>query len=76
MVFKLPNSLRVLLGEGAISAAFLPVLADAKHKRGRSRKSVRTASGAYSVRLAVLLVIVVSALGVLMRALVGASLCQ
>lgn len=37
LAFTIPNALRVLLGEGAVSAAFVPVLTEAREKDGMER---------------------------------------
>jgi putative peptidoglycan lipid II flippase len=38
MAFTIPNALRVLLGEGAVSGAFVPVLAEVHEKEGKARE--------------------------------------
>jgi putative peptidoglycan lipid II flippase len=38
MAFTIPNALRVLLGEGAVSGAFVPVLAEVHEKEGGARE--------------------------------------
>ncbi len=60
--FTIPNALRVLLGEGAISAAFVPVLTQVRESRGAeaTRIAFQRLSGAMGVVLVVL-----SLLGVL-----------
>ncbi|MCB9667476.1 MAG: murein biosynthesis integral membrane protein MurJ [Myxococcales bacterium] len=40
IAFTIPNSLRVLLGEGAVSAAFVPVLADIRETRREDYQKV------------------------------------
>ncbi len=37
LAFTIPNALRVLLGEGAVSGAFVPVLTEAREKDGAER---------------------------------------
>jgi len=37
LAFTIPNSLRVLLGEGAVSGAFVPVLTEVRTKEGEDR---------------------------------------
>ena len=37
LAFTIPNALRVLLGEGAISGAFVPVLTEARSREGLAR---------------------------------------
>ncbi|HEY8429442.1 MAG TPA: murein biosynthesis integral membrane protein MurJ [Sandaracinaceae bacterium] len=62
VAFTIPNALRVLLGEGAVSAAVVPVLGELREKQGDE------AARAYFARLTGLLALVlsiVSALGVL-----------
>ncbi|MDD5556825.1 MAG: murein biosynthesis integral membrane protein MurJ [bacterium] len=54
--FRLPNTLRYLMGEGALSAAFIPVFSDCLHKRGRRE--------AWELATAVLLWLLVVAGGV------------
>ncbi|MCZ7681030.1 MAG: murein biosynthesis integral membrane protein MurJ [Sandaracinaceae bacterium] len=62
VAFTIPNALRVLLGEGAVSAAVVPVFSEVRAKEGEE------AARAYFARLTGLLALVlaiVSALGVL-----------
>ncbi len=53
LAFTIPNALRVLLGEGAVSAAFVPVLTEAREKEGmeRARKFFGRMTGAMFVIL-------------------------
>ena len=39
LAFTIPNALRVLLGEGAVSAAFVPVFTEVQERAGRERAS-------------------------------------
>lgn len=61
VAFTIPNALRVILGEGAVSAAFVPVLSEIKEKEGlrRAQRFYASLSGAMLVIL-----VVVSVLGV------------
>ncbi|MDH5491419.1 MAG: murein biosynthesis integral membrane protein MurJ, partial [Myxococcales bacterium] len=62
MAFTIPNALRVLLGEGAVSGAFVPVYTEVREKEGRAR------AGLFFSRLLgamLLLLLGVSLLGVL-----------
>ncbi|MEM6960285.1 MAG: lipid II flippase MurJ, partial [Myxococcota bacterium] len=63
IAFTIPNALRVLLGEGAASAAFVPVFSEVREKRGAeaSTRFLQNILGALLVVLAV-----VTALGVLL----------
>lgn len=61
LAFTIPNALRLLLGEGAVSGAFVPVLTDVREKRGPAAavRFYRRLSGVMFVIL-----LAVSALGV------------
>ncbi len=63
IAFRLPNLLRRLLGEGALSAAFIPVFTELRTRHGRS-EAMRFAAVVFNVLILVL--IVVSVAGVLM----------
>ncbi len=62
LAFTIPNALRVLLGEGAVSAAFVPVFTEVRERESMNRAKAFFAKliGAMSVVL-----LVVSAIGVL-----------
>ena len=62
LAFTIPNALRVLLGEGAVSAAFVPVFTEVREREGKARATefYRNLVGAMAVVLAV-----VSLVGVL-----------
>lgn len=62
VAFKIPNFFRRLFAEGAFSQAFVPVLAEAKEKRGH--EAVKQLVNAISYRLGGILLII-TALGVL-----------
>ena len=51
--FTIPNALRVLLGEGAVSGAFVPVLTDVREKRGPAEAHVffRRLAGVFALVL-------------------------
>lgn len=59
VAWTIPNALRRLLGEGAISAAFVPVFTDLDEKHGRARavQFTRRFAGALLLALAVVSVI-------------------
>ncbi len=61
LAFTIPNALRLLLGEGAVSGAFVPVLTDVREKRGAAAAALfyRRLSGVMFVIL-----LTVSAVGV------------
>jgi putative peptidoglycan lipid II flippase len=61
VAFTIPNALRVILGEGAVAAAFIPVLTEAKEKEGmaRTRQLYAALCGAM-----LLILLAVSVLGV------------
>jgi len=61
VAFTIPNALRVILGEGAVAAAFVPVLSEAKEKEGtaRARQLYAALCGAM-----LLILLAVSVLGV------------
>jgi len=62
VAFRFPNLFKILVGEGAFSAAFLPKFAEVKHREGNNA-GFAMASG---VLLAtILLVIVISILGII-----------
>ncbi|MFQ5656308.1 MAG: murein biosynthesis integral membrane protein MurJ [Candidatus Methylomirabilales bacterium] len=58
VAFRIPNMARELLGEGALSAAFIPVFTEALTKRGRP-SAFRMASTVFWVMAIVLLVVCV-----------------
>jgi len=62
LAFTIPNALRVLLGEGAVSAAFVPVYTEVREREGteRAKEFYRNLVGAMSVVL-----IAVTVIGVL-----------
>jgi putative peptidoglycan lipid II flippase len=62
LAFTIPNALRVLLGEGAVSAAFVPVFTEVREREGKARAKefYRDLIGAMAVVLAL-----VSLVGVL-----------
>lgn len=53
LAFTIPNALRVLLGEGAVSAAFVPVFTEVREREGKSRAQLfyRNLVGAMAVVL-------------------------
>ncbi len=53
LAFTIPNALRVLLGEGAVSAAFVPVFTEVREREGkaRAREFFRNLVGASAVVL-------------------------
>jgi putative peptidoglycan lipid II flippase len=53
LAFTIPNALRVLLGEGAVSAAFVPVYTEVRQREGleRAKEFYRNLVGAMSVVL-------------------------
>jgi putative peptidoglycan lipid II flippase len=59
LAFTIPNALRVLLGEGAVSAAFVPVFTRAREREGRTRAEefYRNLIGAMAVVLLAVTVI-------------------
>lgn len=61
LAFTIPNALRVLLGEGAVSAAFVPVFTEVREREGmaRAKEFYRNLVGAMAVVL-----LLVSVLGV------------
>lgn len=61
LAFTIPNALRVLLGEGAVSAAFVPVFTEVREREGKERAKLlfRNLVGAMAVVL-----LVVTLLGV------------
>lgn len=67
LAFTIPNALRVLLGEGAVSAAFVPVYTEVRERDGeaRAREFYRNLVGAMGVVL-----FAVSAVGVLAARLI------
>lgn len=66
LAFTIPNALRGLLGEGAVSAAFVPVLTDVRAKEGAD------AARAYYARLQGVMLLVLG--GVSLLGVVGAPL--
>ena len=62
VAFRLPNLLRALLGEGTLSAAFVPIFGEYLTKKGR-REAWALASAAWSILALVL--VAISILGVL-----------
>jgi putative peptidoglycan lipid II flippase len=65
MAFTIPNALRVLLGEGAVSGAFVPVLTEAREKDGKARARMLFARLAGAMGL---VLFVVTVLGVVFAA--------
>lgn len=61
VAFRIPNMARELLGEGALSAAFIPVFTETLTKQGRP-SAFRVAASAF--RTLVLILVVVCALGI------------
>jgi len=59
VAFTIPNVLRVLLGEGAVSGAFVPVFAEVREKEGSER--ARQYFAGLSGTMAVILVLVTAA---------------
>lgn len=59
VAFTIPNALRVLLGEGAVSGAFVPVFTEVRERHGleRARRFFAALSGAMLVVLLVVTVI-------------------
>ena len=59
LAFTIPNALRVLLGEGAVSAAFVPVFTEAREREGmaRAKEFYRNLIGAMAVVLLVVTLI-------------------
>lgn len=59
LAFTIPNALRVLLGEGAVSAAFVPVFTEVREREGirRAREFYRNLIGAMAVVLFVVTLI-------------------
>jgi putative peptidoglycan lipid II flippase len=55
LAFTIPNALRVLLGEGAVSAAFVPVFTEVREREGmaRAKEFYRNLVGAMAVVLLV-----------------------
>jgi hypothetical protein len=55
LAFTIPNALRVLLGEGAVSAAFVPVFTEVREREGmaRAKEFYRNLIGAMAVVLLV-----------------------
>ena len=58
LAFTIPNALRVLLGEGAVSAAFVPVFTEVREREGmaRAKEFYRNLVGAMAVVLLVVTV--------------------
>ena len=63
LAFTIPNALRGLLGEGAVSGAFVPVLTDVRHKEGED--AARQFYARLSGRM-ILVLVAISAAGVLL----------
>ncbi|MGB5697292.1 MAG: murein biosynthesis integral membrane protein MurJ [Polyangiales bacterium] len=59
LAFTIPNALRVLLGEGAVSAAFVPVFTEVREREGmaRAKDFYRNLIGAMGVVLLVVTVV-------------------
>ena len=59
LAFTIPNALRVLLGEGAVSAAFVPVFTEVREREGvtRAKEFYRNLIGAMAVVLLVVTVV-------------------
>lgn len=64
LAFTIPNALRVLLGEGAVSAAFVPVFTEVREREGKAR-----AATFYRGLLGVMMLVL---LGVTVVGIVGA----
>jgi putative peptidoglycan lipid II flippase len=62
LAFTIPNALRVLLGEGAVSAAFVPVFTEAEERAGRARAKEFFQNLVGSMAVVLLLVTVVGIL--------------
>src|SRR5688572_18466038 len=62
VAFTIPNALRVMLGEGAVAASFVPVFADVRKQEGeeRARRFYASLRGAMT-----LILLAVTALGML-----------
>ncbi len=56
LAFTIPNALRVLLGEGAVSGAFVPVLSDVREKKGEDAARIFYAKLAGAMLLVLTLV--------------------
>ena len=58
LAFTIPNALRVLLGEGAVSAAFVPVFTEVREResKARAKEFYRSLIGAMAVVLLVVTV--------------------
>src|SRR5215831_15381149 len=58
VAFRIPNMLREIVGEGAMSSAFIPVYAEVSHDRSEeeARAFVGRALGSFALILAVLTV--------------------
>jgi putative peptidoglycan lipid II flippase len=63
VAFTIPNALRVILGEGAVSAAFVPVLVEVRAKEGEERARAFYASLRGAMTLVLLVVTVLGVLG-------------
>ena len=63
LAFTIPNALRVLLGEGAVSAAFVPVFTEVRERDGmaRAKEFYRNLIGAMAVVLLVVTLVGVAA---------------
>ena len=59
LAFTIPNALRVLLGEGAVSAAFVPVFTEVREREGKARAKefFRNLIGAMAVVLLIVTLI-------------------
>ena len=58
LAFRIPNSLRLLLGEGSLNAAFIPVFSGVIHKSDKDRIN-RTASRTFTALTLILILICV-----------------
>lgn len=65
--FRLPNTLRDLLGEGALNASFVPVLSETEKKEGREKLRILTSA---ILTVMVSLLFLISLAGVLLMPLV------
>jgi len=63
LAFTIPNALRVLLGEGAVSAAFVPVFTEVREREGmaRAKEFYRNLVGAMAVVLLAVTVVGIAA---------------
>ena len=59
LAFTIPNAFRVLLGEGAVAGAFVPVYIDAREKEGaeRAKRILAQIAGVLSILLVLVVVL-------------------